>query len=218
MSPGLKEEYDQANQLLEQYLYKAGDDKLASGLVSGLSPDGPGKIKNAATLSLTVLTQVHQKLNLPPQIVLPFVKDVVAHIVDLGEQVKQIQYSDQECTAILGAAYEGAMRIFGVNKGQVKNLQHHIGRKTIMDQHQKYLAAHASAKPAVDALNTTQGPPGQQGEPQGPPAEAGPQTGAPVGATATPTAGAPQQQPPPQGGMLAQAAQATVDEGDQGNG
>lgn len=215
MSPGLKDEYDHANNFLMQLLYKAGDDKLAKGILQGLLPQGPGKIKNAAMVSVHVLTQIQKKLNLPAQIILPFAKDVVAHVMNLGEQVKQIQYSDQESTAILGATIEAALRIFGVTNGQVKQTAHLFGRKALMEQQQKYQQLHAHAKTAIDKNNQDWHNPhlaSQQGQPQ----EAGPQTGAPVGSQATPTSGAPPTPPPPAatpeqgaaaGGMLNQAAQ-----------
>lgn len=211
MSPGLKDEYDKANDLLMQLLYKSGDDKLATGLLQGLVPQGPGKIKNTAMLAITVLMEIHKRLGeMPPQILLIFAKDVTAHVMSLGEQVKQIQYSDQDSTAILGAVYEGAMRIFGVNKGQVRQVAHHVGRSVMHAHQQKYLQAHAHAKPAMDAANASWhhdhlAP--QQGAPQ----DAGPQTGAPVGAQSAPTSGAPPQPPTPaatpEQGMLSQAAQ-----------
>jgi hypothetical protein len=215
MSPGLKDEYDKANELLMQLLYKAGDDKLATGLVQGLMPQGPGKIKNAAMLSIQVVIQIHKKLNLPAQLILPFAKDVVGHVLDLGEQVKQIQYSDQESTAILGSVYEGALRIFGVTKGPVKSVAQHLGRSTLEAHQQKYQQAHAHAKPAIDANNAAWHHDHLAGQ-QGAPVEAGPQTGAPAGAQGGPQAPAPggpqpagsqpAQGPPPAGGMLSQAA------------
>ena len=223
MSPGLKDEYDHANQMLMQLLYGTPGNKLAAAIVQGLMPQGPAKIKNAAVVSLHVLTQIHKKLNLPPQIILIFTKDVVSHVLDLGEQVKKIQYSDQEMTAILGTAYEGAMRIFGVNKGQVKQAARHLGRNVLQHHQQAYQKAHAFAKSAIDKNNAgwhnddlanapaqMGGQPGAQGGTAvGPPQTPGPQTGAPPGAQMTPTAGAPPQPPMPQGGPLAQAAAAS---------
>lgn len=213
MSPGLQEEYDRANQALMQALYSMPGDKLATSILQSLWPQGPGKIKGIIVSSLMLLTQLHKKLNLPPQLVLPFTKDVVAHIMDLGQQVKQIQYSDQEATAILGGAYEGALRIFGVNKGQAARATQLLGRKQIEAHQAMYKQAHAHAKQAIDQNNQQwhhphlapgQGPSG--GQP-------GPQTGAPANAqtppsTPPPGANAPPAGAPPAsgGGMLTQAA------------
>lgn len=215
MSPGLQEEYQHANDALMQALYSMPGDTLATAVLKSLWPQGPGKIKGVIVSALMVLTQLHKKLKLPPQIILPFTKDVVAHIMDLGQQVKQIQYSDQESTAILGGAYEGAMRIFGVNKGQARNVVQQLGRKQLAAHAQIYQKARAHAKGAIDQNNQQwhlphlapgAGPSG--GTP-------GPQSGAPAGAQtpASTPPGAPQGAPPPaapaapaSGGMMAQAA------------
>jgi hypothetical protein len=222
MSPGLKDEYDKANTLLMQLLYKAGDDQLATGLVQGLMPQGPGKIKNAALLAIQVVVQIHKKMNLQPQIILPFAQDVVGHVLDLGEQVKQIQYSDQESTAILGSVYEGALRIFGVSKGQMKMLAQHLGKDVLQSHQQKYAQAHAFAKSAIDKNNQDWHNPHLAPQAAGGPP--GPQTGAPVGAQPQaaqpgppgggPAGSQPAQGPPPAGGMLSQAA-AAQPEGEQ---
>jgi hypothetical protein len=210
MPPGLKDKYDEANQLLMQLLYKAGDDKLAQGLVQGLMPQGPGKIKNAIVLSVHVVVQIHKRMQLPPQIILPFAKDVVAHVLDLGQQVKQIQYSDQECTAILGSVYESCLRVFGVNRGNVKHVANHFGKATLQGHQQKYLAAKAHAKPAIDAANSQPHHPHLATGQQGAPTQAGPQTGANPGTQATPQQGAPPTPPVPPAtpaqGMLSQGA------------
>jgi hypothetical protein len=206
MSPGLKDEYDRANTMLMQELYGSPDDAAAKGIVGGLQPDGPMKIRSAVHLSLVVTTEIIKKLgakDFPAQLVLPFSKDVVSHVMDLGQQVKQIQYSEQESVAILGALYEGIMRIFGVNHGQAKKAGSLFGKKALMGHAAKHKAALAFAKPGIDALNNAGGP--TQGAPQ----EAGPQTGVAPGSQAAPTSGAPPQPPPPQGGPLAQAAAAS---------
>ena len=211
MSPGLKEEFERATQMLQQELYAAPNDAAANGIVGGLQPQGPGKLRSAVHLSLTVTTSIIKKLgpkNFPAQLVLPFCKEVTAHVMDLGQQVKQIQYSDQESVGILGAVYEGAMRIFGVTHGNAQQVAHHLGRKALSAhavQHKKMLDF---AKPSF----------GQQAQPQGPAQTAGPQSGAPAGAQSTPTAGAPPQPSPPQGGPLAQAAAASPMAQGQGEG
>jgi hypothetical protein len=214
MPPGLKEEYARANDLLMQLLYNSADDKLAMGLVQGLQSQGPGKIKNAIMLSVTVLTQLHKKINLSAPIMLPFAKDVVAHVLDLGQQVKQIQYSDQECTAILGAVYESSLRIFGVNHGNVKHMAHIFGRTALQKHQANYQAMRAHAKPAIDSANAGwHNPHLAQGD-QGAPTQPGPQAGGPAGAAPqSPQVNAPPQPPvppgpPSQGGMLSQAAAA----------
>ena len=205
MSPGMKDEYDRANNMLMQELY-GSNDQAAQGIVQGLQPDGPTKIRSAVHLALVVTIEIIKKLgakDFPPQLIMPFSKDVVSHVMDLGQQVKQIQYSEQESVAILGSLYEGVMRVFGVNRGQAKKAASLFGKKILSHHAQQHQKALAFAKPGIDALNNAGGP--QQGAPQ----TAGPQTGAPAGSQSAPQSGAPPQPPPPQGGPLAQAAAAS---------
>ena len=216
MSPALKEEYQRINMALHKALYQLPGDKAATGILKSLFPDGPAKIKGAVMASLTLLTQIHKQLKLPPQLILPFTKDVVSHVLDLGQQVKHIQYSEQELTAILGAAIESVYRIFGVSKKQVQALQQHVPKSVMAAHAQKYQQAHAVAKQATDKNNAAWhtphlDPANQQGgqPPQGgaPPAA----QGAPPQAAQQPApdedATQPDEQPAPQqGGMLSQAA------------
>lgn len=214
MSPGLKEEYDRANELLVKSLYGSPGDALAQAVLKGILPDPQHKIRSVVHVSLMLTTQLHKKLgDFPPQLVMPFAKDVVAHVMDLGQEVKGLKYSEQESVAILGATYEGLMRIFGVNRGQAKKAGQLLGKKALLAHSAKHKQALAFAKPAIDAAN---GANQQQGV--GAPQTAGPQSGAQPGAQVTPQQGAPAQQPPPQGGMLAQAAEASPAAQGEGNG
>jgi|SRR5580700_1261853 hypothetical protein len=213
MSPAAEQELQHADDLLNQALYGQQGDGTATAVLQGLSGDPQHKLRNAIHTSLMLLTELHKQLNnFPPGLVMPFAKIVTAHVLDLGQQVKQIQYSSSDCTAIFGAVYEGIMRIWGVNKGQAKRVVGAFGRKSLTQHYANHKAALAHAKPAMDAAAGA--------AQQGPPQEAGPQTGAPVGTTASTTSGAPPQpQVPPaqptdqgagasaaQGGMLQQAA------------
>ena len=213
MSPAAQDELNHADQLLNQALYGQQGDATATAVLQGLLPDPQHKLRSAIHTSLMLLTELHKQLpGFPPGLVMPFAKTVTAHVLDLGQQVKQIQYSHQDCTAIFGAVYEGIMRIWGVNKGQAKRVVGAFGRKQLTKHYAQHKKSLAFAKPAMDAQNG--------GPQQGPPQTAGPQTGAPVGTQASPQSGQPPQPqvPPAQptdaggaagagGGMMSQAAQ-----------
>jgi hypothetical protein len=211
MSAALKEEYKRLNDELMQTLYGMQGDAAAKSVIQGLLPQGPSKIKSVVVASVLIVKELTLKLKPPMQLILPFTKDVVSHVMDMGQQVKGIQYSDQESVAILGAAFEGVMRVFGVNKRQVQNVGQHIPRSTIQAHAQKYQEAHAFAKSAIDQNNASWHD--DKMAPQQASGEAGPQSGAPVNATAQqssgPGAGPPQPpQPGPPPGTLAQGAAA----------
>ena len=97
ISPGLKHEYQKANAALMTALYT--NDKVAQSLLGGIQPQGPHKIESVVHMSVTLYLQLNKKLGFikaAPQIALPFMKDVVAHVTDLATQVKQIQFSPPE--------------------------------------------------------------------------------------------------------------------------
>ena len=214
MSPAMQDELKQADALLNQALYGQSDDATATAVLRGMLPDPQHKLRSAIHTSLMLVTELHKKLpTMPPGLVMPFARDVTAHVLDLAQQVKGIQYSHQDCTAILGAVYEGIMRIWGVNKGQAKRVVAAFGKTALTKQYAAHKKSLAFAKPAMDAA--------AGGPQQGPPQTAGPQTGAPVGTQASPQSGQPPQPqvPPAQpaqeaaaaggggGGMMSQAAQ-----------
>ena len=220
MSPALKEEYQRITMALHKALYQLPGDKAATGVLKSLFPQGPAKIKGVVMASLALITQIHKQLKFPPQLILPFTKDVVSHVMDLGQQVKKIQYSEQECTAILGATLESVMRVFGVSQKQVQALGQHVPKSVLATHVQKYQAAHKFAKSAIDQNNQGWNHPhlaGQGGAPGGQPpggqppaAQGGPppaaQGGAPPAAQGGPPPAAAAPPPAQQGGMLSQAA------------
>ena len=181
LSPALKEEYDLLQKRLVQVLFQQGG---AEHALPSLVPQGPSKIKAIVSLSVMTAREILLQVKAPLQLALPFARDVAAHIMQIGEQVKQIQYSDQEQTAIFGATYEGILRAFGVKKSQFQSIAGVLPRSQFAQHAQNYMQAH---KHSIAAAAANEQPA------QGPTAAAGPQ--------------GPQGAPQAQGaGMLAQGA------------
>jgi hypothetical protein len=203
ISPALKHEYDITNQALMQMLYGPGP--VAQHVVGALAGDGQHKVKSVVTMTLVLVRGLYKQTHFPIQLAGHIVHDVAAHVMDIGQQVKQIQYSDHDATLIVSAAMEQAMRMFGVSKGQVRNFIHLVGRQKA-DQHaQAYHSGVTAAKAGMQqGLQQGQPVPGTGGQ------SAGPQSGAPAGATAPPNAqgAAPQGPPPPQSGAPPEAPEA----------
>lgn len=187
MSPALKEEYQNLDRQLVQKLYHGG---VAEHILPSLFPQGPHKIKGVVQMSVLLAREIFIQAKAPLQLTLPFARDAAAHVMQIGEQVKGIQYSDQECTAIFGAVYEGMLRAFGVKKSAFHHMQGLIPRSQFSHHAKAYVAAHGHAQQAANANNTQEH---RDDQPTGGPAQAaGPQAdqGAPPGAG---------------GGMLSQA-------------
>jgi hypothetical protein len=208
MTPVMKQEYQRLDQMLTQALYKSPNDAIAGHLLNQLYPSGPHKIQSAILACTTLSRELFMKAKAPPQLTMPFTRDVVAHVLSLGEQVKNIQYSEQEMTAIMGGTLEAALKVFGgVKKSHFDAMRHHIGRDTFAQHARNYtqFAGHAQAAIAANRQQphpTGGGPiPGQsQAGPQGPQGAGPEQSTAPSG---PPPAAA----LPPAGGPLSQGAQ-----------
>jgi hypothetical protein len=215
MPPALKEEYQRLDQMLQQALYKTPNDAIAGHVLQVLYPQGPHKISGAIHICATLTRELFIKAKAPPQLTLPFARDVVAHVLQLGEQVKQIQYSQQEIAAIMGGTLEAAMTIFGgVKKSQFQHIQHLIPRSAMGQHARNYTKLHGHAKGAIEA-NKSQPHPMPMPPPGGAAAVGGAGPQGPQGAPPqTPQQSvAPSGPPPaaqPQGGPLAQGAAAAA--------
>ncbi len=229
ISPALKEEYMRCNAALYTALYK--NDKLAQSVMAGIVP-GPHKIESVAHMSLILFQQINKQLKFvkeTPQVVLPFARDVVEHVLDLAVNVKKLPFTDQESQAAVGTTLELVQRIVGVSKGNIQALKHIIPRSQLQDAKSKYDAHLQYVKGVQGPRSPDQGPPAAaggspggaaaQGGPPGgaPPAGGAPQAGPTGGEGGTPggqpqpgapvtAAPGPGQSAPP-GGMLTQAAQ-----------
>lgn len=207
MTPALKEEYLALDKALQAALYQTPNDAIAGHVLQVLLPDGPHKLSSAIHICIVLARELFTKNQGPPQLILPFTRDVVAHVLQLGEQVKQIQYSDQELAAIMGGALEGALKAFGVKKSHFDQVRQGVPRSVFAKHARNYTALHAYAAGAVQANKTPQpaagaGPQGPQGAPPGAPPASPDQSTAPSG---PPPAAA----LPPTGGPLAQGAAAS---------
>jgi hypothetical protein len=226
--PALREEYQRANAALYTALYT--NDKVAQAVLKGIVPQGPHKIESIARMATLLVTQINKKLHFvqdAPAMVMAFTQDCVTHVLDLAEQVKKIQFSEQEAVAALGCAQEIIMRVCGVTKKQMAALRQHIPKSQMQAGAEKYRAALAfthGARPSDP--NTANGPPPASGSsrgrvpggPNGPgggPSPGGPSPGAGPGAQGGPggqpqpgapvtAAPGPGQSAPP-GGMLSAA-------------
>lgn len=211
MTPALKQEYQRLDQMLLQALYKSPNDAIAGHLLQQLYPSGPHKIQSAIHACAVLARELFLKAKGPPQLTMPFTRDVVAHVLSLGEQVKQIPYSQQEIAAIMGGTLEVALKMFGgVKKSHFDALRPLIGRDAYAQHARNYTKLHAYVKPTIDANRQQPHP----GAPQagGPPAQAagpqGPQGAPPAtpAASEAPSGPPPAAAMPPAGGPLTQGA------------
>lgn len=220
---GLKQAYLRANTALYTALYT--NDKVAQHVLAGIQSDPQFLVGSIVRMSAILFQQINAQLKFvkaTPQIVLPFAKDIVAHVTDLAVQVKKIQITPQQEQAALSATLETVMHMCGVTKQQTQNLATHAGHAAVQDGLAKYHAHIAATKGATPPHAGGAQVPGNQAPPTGgqpanggPPPAGGagaPPGGPPAGGPTAPAAGSPVTAAPgpgqsaPPGGMLSQAA------------
>lgn len=179
----MKREYAKMNGALMTALYK--NDKVAHAVISGIVPQGVHKIESVVHMSLTLFFQINKQLQFlkdAKQLAMPFLQQVVSHVLDLAMQVKKIQFSEQEQNMALSAAQEMLLRIHGVTKANMKAVASHIPEAQLKDAADKY-QAHAKASHGITG-RFAQGAQGQQS-----PGNQAPQQGAQPANGAAPAAG-----------------------------
>lgn len=211
ISPALQEEYQRANAALYTALYT--NDNVAQAILKHVQTDPQFAVKSIASAAMLLFTQIDKQLRITqsaPQIVLPFVKDIVAHVLDLAQQVKGVQWTEQQANSALGTALEMVLRIRGVSKKNVQSIQQHIPRSQLQQQLQNYRQALANSKGAAN-------PQPQPGAPaQGQPTAQG---GQPPGGMLSQAQGSGQEQEPDQDeGQGAEGPEPQSDQGDEGSG
>lgn len=165
--PKQQEEYNRANQALYQTLYQ--NQGAGNAVVKGIQP--ARKIDSTVRICTLLVDQLDKKLNLDQAIILPFTKDVCAHVMDIAEQVKQIQFSDDEANAVLGSTLQAVMHIFGVTKQQGHAFMQHLSPA---DQQQALSEYHGALSKAKAAVQAQQQPAQPQGQPDGAPQQSAP--------------------------------------------
>lgn len=210
ISPALQQAYQQANEALMNALYNMPGDPAAQAVLKGLFPSGPAKIRGPANGASTLTLELVKKLGLiksAPQIILPFTKDVVSHVLDLGQQVKQIQYNNQEAQAVLAIALETVLRATGVTQQHVQNMGKHVPQEMLEQHLQHYRQTMHAIAPHIQKASqewhhpSLAGGQGAGAPPQGGPPQGGPpQGGAPPAAAEQPPGGVPAAGGPGAGG------------------
>ena len=204
-TPQLQKEFERAVMALHSTLYTST--KISALVVKMVQP--LQIVDSTSKACILVVDQLDRKLHLDAQVIPQFTMATVDEVMDLIQQVKQVKYSEPQQKAILGATFEGVMKIFGVPPAEAKQFMASLSDQQKGAARKAYVSNLNDAKtasPSAEA-DTSQGPPAaggtppeaeaEGGEPEG--GEAEPEAG---GEPAEPTAGAePQPAAPPQEGQ-----------------
>jgi hypothetical protein len=102
-------EYQRATDMLSRVLYE--DMKTSTAVIDALQPEN--KVGSVAQAAMLVMKSLDEKADLDENVIPQMTMDVVDRLIDLGEQTKGMQFSDDEAKNALGAAWEGVMQMYG---------------------------------------------------------------------------------------------------------
>jgi len=117
-TPEEQAEYERAVKALETVMY--GNDQISRAIVDQLNAEN--KIDSVVKASLLLLKQLDEKLNFDQVIIPQLVQEIADRVVEMAERVKDIEFSDKDIQAVIGATWEGAMAIYGVEESDYAEL------------------------------------------------------------------------------------------------
>jgi len=120
-----QKEYERALGAVETAMYS--NDKVSRSIVDQLQPGD--KIGSVVKTSLLFLKQIDAKIDMDEVVIPQILEDIVDRVVDLAERVKNIQFSEKELQAVLGAAWEGTMEMYGTDTDAYQQLTQGMGQK-----------------------------------------------------------------------------------------
>lgn len=113
-------EYKRAISALTEVLY--GNDDTSDSVVKALRDTPRSKIDPIVKISLLVIQQIDEKIDLDEAVIAQFTADVVDRLIEISEVRYKTKYSDKEMQQVLGATWEGVIGLFdGAEQGEFDN-------------------------------------------------------------------------------------------------
>ena len=129
-----QEAYDQAMAAAETVLYE--NDQTADALSDMLRPEQ--KIDGAVQASLMAITQIDEKIDMPEEIIAQVSMDITDMIIDMAEEGRGMQFSEQETQAVWGSVWEGVLETYGVDEDEYNSFTGDMSDEDIAAQEQAH--------------------------------------------------------------------------------
>lgn len=166
-------EYEKAVAALDEMLYEV--DNTAKGIAKMIDPNN--KIETTTKANLTVLNQLDESLDLDEVVVPQITSDIVDKVSELAEARYGIEYTERDLQATLGATWEGALQMFGIEPQDFSNFMQGFDKGQV-DQlrgaYEGFLGGGAQTGPPP-GVGGTPGAPGTPATPGAPAGVPGPQ-------------------------------------------
>jgi hypothetical protein len=175
-TPQLQKEFNRAVMALHTVLYSST--KISALAVKMVQP--AQIVDSTSKCCILIVNQLDRKLRLDPQVIPQFTMAVVDEVMDMIQKVKQINYTPPQQKAILGATFEGVMKMFGVKPQEAQQFLQSLSDPQKTAARQQYVSDLNEAKTASPSAaqgsapeNTPEAPEGDEGgEGEGPPPDA----------------------------------------------
>jgi lipopolysaccharide biosynthesis regulator YciM len=133
-TPEEQKEYERAMQALAQVLYN--NPEVANAIVDQIDPND--KVSSTAKVSMLLIKQIDEKIQLDVNVVAEVTKETVGRIEELAEARHGIEYGGREHQVILGSTWEGIQKMFGMEKEEAEALMAGVGGEGLADLKQQY--------------------------------------------------------------------------------
>lgn len=133
-SPEEQAEYERVLGALNEVLYK--NEGTSQAIVDQLQPQD--KIGSTVKAGVLLIKQLDEQVDIDEVVLAQVTQDVADRMIDLGEQVKDMQFSEQETQAVLGATWEGVMEIFGVDAEAYEELTQGMSEQDVQGYEKQY--------------------------------------------------------------------------------
>jgi hypothetical protein len=126
--------YDEAMAAAETVLYE--NDKTSEALSDLLRPEQ--KVDGAVQASLMAITQIDQQIDMPEEVIAQVSMDITDMIIDMAEEGRGMQFSEQETQAVWGSVWEGIMETYGVDEDEYNSFTGGMSDEDISAQEQAH--------------------------------------------------------------------------------
>ena len=130
-------EYQRVSGALDKVLYE--EDKLVDSIMKQLDPND--KIGSTTKATALLIQQLDERVDMDEIVIPQITMDAVDAVAELAENRHNMQFSEQDMQATLGATWEAVMAMFGVDKNELDRFQQGFkGQGRLLKQsHEKFL-------------------------------------------------------------------------------
>jgi hypothetical protein len=133
-SPEEQQEYERALGAVNRVMY--GDPNTSRSIADQLRPED--KIGSTVKASILLIKQLDEKIDMDEVVIPQITQEVADRMIDMGEQVKGMEFSEQDAQAVLGATWEGVMEVFGIDPETYEEFTQGMSEQDIQGYSQQY--------------------------------------------------------------------------------